>query len=115
MRIHRVGLAVLGVLLSVACGEEEEPNPVREGDACDGAGEFACREDQSGENDGGLLVCEGGRLAMVMECGDPQGCFTEDSSQQGRCFHGDGTGDVCRYVGGEPSCCTFTEPSLQCQ
>jgi hypothetical protein len=118
--MKRIAVCVMWAACSAvamgACGSDETSGTesAAVGDDCPQSGEFACGADSSGVDTGELLLCEGGTYILAVTCGDPEGCFIEDSAQQGRCFHGDGTGQVCRYVDGDPSCCTFTEPTLEC-
>lgn len=108
---HFVQLAFISVLFVAACGSDE-PSSVRAGDACETSDNFRCATDEAGDKTGELLVCTAGAYEQAMQCGDPAGCFTEASNSAGRCFHGDGTGNVCTASGGTLDCCSFTEPDI---
>ncbi len=102
------------VVVAPACGSDEVASSTAEGDPCEQDGDFACTG-APGDHASPLLVCEGGSYRVALECGDAaQGCFVENGGQQGRCFHGDGTGQVCQYTG-QVDCCAFNEPNLACQ
>lgn len=103
--------ASIAVLALVACGGDDGPT---QGDSCDNNNTFSCSKDPDGNKDGVLLVCTNKVYASAKVCGDVEGCSIEGSNTQGRCFHGDGTGELCSIAGTSISCCNFVEPNLSC-